>query len=253
MLSDLTSAYSAGQIAAVFATYLFAGAAKGVTGLGFSTMCLPFLAVAVGLKEALPLVIIPSVAANILVMVQAGKFSATVRRFWPMLLATVPGLLIGLWMLARIDGRLAGALLGVVLVLWSLFSLAKPGVALAPGPARRLAPLSGFLTGIVNGVTGSQVIPSLPYLMALKLDRAVFIQAMNCSFTLSSIIMAIGLQRLGIFTFAALVLSVMGVGVAFAGVAIGGRVRDRLSPDAFRIGVLIMLVAMGISLTLRAI
>jgi hypothetical protein len=60
--------YSGWQVAAILATYLFAASAKGVTGLGFSTMCLPFLAVTVGLKEALPLLIIPSISSNLVVM-----------------------------------------------------------------------------------------------------------------------------------------------------------------------------------------
>ena len=47
------------QIAGVLATYMFAATAKGITGLGFSTTCLPILALFLGLKEALPLVIIP--------------------------------------------------------------------------------------------------------------------------------------------------------------------------------------------------
>ena len=57
--------YSAAQIAAILAIFMFSATAKGVTGLGFSTMCLPFLAVTVGLKEALPLLISPSIATLI--------------------------------------------------------------------------------------------------------------------------------------------------------------------------------------------
>ena len=122
--------YSAWQVAAILATYLFAATAKGVTGLGFSTTCLPFLAMTVGLKEALPLLIIPSVSSNLVVMYGAGHFQETLYRFWPMLLATVPGLIIGLWALALVDGRLAGGVLGVVLILWCLFSYAKPELRL---------------------------------------------------------------------------------------------------------------------------
>ena len=92
--------YTAGQIAAIFAIFLLSATAKGVTGLGFSTMCLPFLAVTVGLKEALPLLIIPSIATNLVVMRGAGRFGETLKRFWPMLAATVPGLALGLWALA---------------------------------------------------------------------------------------------------------------------------------------------------------
>ena len=245
--------YSIWQVAVILVTYLFAATAKGVTGLGFSTTCLPFLALAVGLKEALPLLIIPSIFSNLLVMHGAGRFGETVRRFWPMLLATVPGLIVGLWVLALVDGRQAGGFLGVVLVLWCAFAYAKPELRLPARWARPLGPVSGFLTGAVNGLTGSQVMPSMPYLMALRLERNVFIQAINCSFTLSSVIMAVGLERLGLFTFDQVILSSIGAAVAFSGLKVGEHVRHHLSPDAFRLSVLVMLTAMGISLFVRAL
>jgi len=245
--------YSGWQVVSILATYLFAATAKGVTGLGFTTVCLPFLAVIVGLKEALPLVIIPSVSSNLVVMHGAGRFGETLRRFWPMLLATVPGLVVGLWALALVDGRHAGGVLGMVLVLWCAFAYANPDLRLPERWEKRLGPVSGFLTGAVNGLTGSQVMPSMPYLMALHLDRNVFIQAINCSFTLSSLIMAIGLERLGLFTTDAVIVSALGTAFAFSGLKLGERIRHRLSPDAFRLAVLVMLAVMGVSLVVRAL
>ncbi|WP_343080234.1 sulfite exporter TauE/SafE family protein [Ostreiculturibacter nitratireducens] len=244
--------YSGWQVAAILATYLLAATAKGVTGLGFSTTCLPFLAVTVGLKEALPLLIIPSISSNLAVMHGAGRFGETLRRFWPMLVATVPGLIVGLWALALIDGRQAGGVLGVVLVSWCTFAYARPEVRLPARWERPLGPVSGFLTGAVNGLTGSQVMPSMPYLMALHLERNVFVQAINCSFTLSSVIMAVGLERLGLFTRDGVILSTIGTAFAFTGLKFGERIRHYLSPDAFRLSVLLMLSAMGVSLVVRA-
>jgi uncharacterized membrane protein YfcA len=71
---------------------------------------------------------------------------------------------------------------------------------------------------------------------------------MNCSFTLSSVIMAVGLKRLGLFTADAVILSVIGIAFAFSGLKFGEVVRHYLSPDAFRLAVLVMLSAMGVSL-----
>jgi hypothetical protein len=34
---------------------------------------------------------------------------------------------------------------------------------------------SGFVTGTINGIIGSQVMPILPYLLALDLNRDVFV------------------------------------------------------------------------------
>ena len=69
--------YSLFQIVIILVTYLFASSVKGVTGLGFSTVCLPFLALTVGLKAALPLLIIPSLLSNIIIMRQVGNFQTT--------------------------------------------------------------------------------------------------------------------------------------------------------------------------------
>jgi uncharacterized membrane protein YfcA len=170
-----------------------------------------------------------------------------------MLLATVPGIVIGLWTLALIDGRHAGGVLGVVLMIWCAFSYAKPEMRLPGRWEHLLGPVSGFLTGTVNGLTGSQVMPSMPYLMALHLDRNVFIQAINCSFTLSSFIMAVGLERLGLFTTDGVILSAIGTAFVFSGLKLGERIRHRLSPDAFRLALLAMLTGMGVSLVLRAL
>lgn len=244
--------YSTAQILAIFATYIFAATAKGVTGLGFSTTCLPFLVMAVGLKEALPLVIIPSICTNLVVMKKAGRFKETLTRFWPMLLATLPGLLVGLWALNLVDGQLAGAVLGVILILWCVFSFAKPDFTVSQHWERKLGPFSGFITGIVNGLTGSQVMPSMPFLMALHLERNLFIQAINCSFTLSSIVMILGLGQLGLFSIDAVLISAIGTSIAFIGLRFGSYIGEQLSSEAFRLALLLMLALMGASLLIRA-
>ncbi len=241
------------QIGSIFATYVFAATAKGITGLGFSTTCLPILALTVGLKDALPLVIIPSICSNLVVMHQAGHFGETVKRFWPMLLALFPGLALGLWTLSRIDGDQAGAVLGLMLLLWCAFSVAKPNLHLAPGLERLLAPLSGGLTGFINGITGSQVMPAVPFLMMLHLERNQFVQAINCSFTLSSFVMAMGLGQLGLFSFSALLVSTLGTGFVFIGLRAGAAVRHRLSERLFRNAVLTMLSLMGLGLIVPAL
>ena len=166
-----------------------------------------------------------------------------------MLAATVPGVALGLWALASVDGPLAGA----VLVAWCVFAYVNPDMRLPAAWVRPLGTVSGFMTGALKGITGSQVMPVMPYLMALQLDRNLFIQAINCSFTLSSLIMAFGLNRLGLFTTDAVILSVAGVALAFGGVRLGERIRNRLSPDRFRLALLAMLVLIGASLMARAL
>jgi hypothetical protein len=231
--------------------YLTAGLVKGTTGLGFSTACLPFLVMAAGLKEALPLVILPSLVSNLTVMRDAGHFGETVRRFWPLYAALVPGIVAGLALLDRIDGVMAAAALGAVLCLYSGYGLTGRQGSLPDAWERPLAAPTGFLTGLVNGITGTQVIPLLPYMLARPLDHNRLVQAINCSFTLSSLAMAAGLSTLSLFSLEQLALSAAGIVPALGGVKLGTLARRRLDPDLFRTLVLVILLVLGASLIWR--
>ncbi|MGI9414488.1 MAG: sulfite exporter TauE/SafE family protein [Hyphomicrobiales bacterium] len=233
------------------AAYLIAGLVKGTTGLGFSTTCLPILAISLGLKESLPLIIVPSLMSNVTVMRDAGHFRETVTRFWPLYVALLPGLAGGLALLAWVDGATAAVALGIVLCLYAAYGLARPATRIEGGLVRPLAPPVGFITGFINGLTGTQVMPLLPYMLALQLDPNRLVQAINCSFTLSSLIMAAGLARLELFTLDQLAISVLGIVPALAGVKLGGVVRRRIGPETFRKMVLIVLLVLGVSLMLR--
>jgi uncharacterized membrane protein YfcA len=240
-------------LAIACAAFFFAAFSKGITGMGFATTCLPILALTIGLEIALPLVLVPSVASNIIVQIEAGHFRESLRRFWPMLVAAMIGVVIGLALLTWMETRLAAAALGGVLIVYGLFALRTPNLTLPPHLEKPLGPVTGLLTGIVNGLTGSQLMPVLPYLMALRLDRERFVQAINCSFTLSSLVMAAGLSKIGLMNVETTLVSALGVVPVWIGLKLGGKVRQRLSPELFRKLVIYMLMVSGVLLLARAI
>ncbi|MBX2829614.1 MAG: sulfite exporter TauE/SafE family protein [Rhodospirillales bacterium] len=238
-------------IAIIACAYFVAAFVKGATGLGFSTSALPILALGLGLKEGMPLVIIPSLVSNSIIMAQAGHFRETVSRFWPMFLATIPGLLIGLAVLKMVDSLLAGAVLGLVLMNYGAITLFRHGKPLSDKIARRLAPISGFATGIINGITGSQVMPVLPFLLSLRLEPKRFLQAINISFSLSSIVMAFGLTRMGMMTWETVWISLAGLVPVYLGTKLGTNIRNRMDAETFRRVVLIMLIIFGVILVAK--
>jgi len=242
-----------GDILVVCGAFLFAGLVKGTTGLGFATTALSFLVYAIGLKEALPLLIVPSVVSNLIVMRDAGHFRATLIQFRLMYAAAPVGIFIGLALLMWLDPTISSAILGLVLIIYGVITITQPAFRLPTALARRLEIPVGFTTGLVNGVTGSQVMPVLPYLLSLPLERNVFIQAINISFTISSVVFAIGLAWVGLFTVDTTQISFVGLVAMLVGLKLGIPIRRRLPQSSFRRAVLGLLVLLGAGLVLRSL
>jgi uncharacterized membrane protein len=92
--------WTAEVIAIVCATFLFAGWVKGVVGLGLPTISLALLAATVGLREAIALMLVPSMVTNLWQGLAGGAFVALLRRLWLLLLAACLGTWFGVGVLA---------------------------------------------------------------------------------------------------------------------------------------------------------
>lgn len=233
------------------ATFFFAAFLKGTAGLGFATTCLGLMASYLDMHVAIPLVIIPSLLSNALVMIDAGGFLRIFRQFWIMYAAALPGLGIGLWILGGGDTSLPRAVLGVSMFLYGLYGLWGGRFSLSHTPLSSGA--VGALTGLVNGLTGSQIMPVLPYLMALDITKDELVQAINTSFTISSLVMLVGLGKLGLVNTQIMIISAVGVIPVFAGIWLGGRVRRLLPEETFRRIVQGMIMLLGAGLVFKAL
>ncbi|BBD07671.1 sulfite exporter TauE/SafE family protein [Desulfovibrio ferrophilus] len=239
-------------ILAVEVAFIAAAFLKGMTGLGFSTLCLGMLASFVDLKLSIPLVILPSLTSNALVMIDAGEFRSTFRRFVPMFVCAFPGLLMGLWLLNSMSGDRPRFVLGIVLALYGCWALLQGEYVLPENWQRRLMGPVGLVTGVINGLTGSQIMPILPYLLSLGLTKNIVVQAINTSFTISSLVMLLGLGKLGLLSAELITISAVGIIPVAVGIRLGSRVRRRVSEALFRVLVLWMLILLGVSLIMRS-
>lgn len=239
------------SIILAFGAFVFASFLKGLTGLGFSTLCLGILAVFMDLKLAIPLVFLPSLASNIMVMVEAGHFFESLKRFWLLYLSALPGLALGIWFLGASTNEAPRAILGAVMLLYGTWGLTGRLLRLSREKERLFVLPVGLLSGVVNGTTGSQIMPIMPFLLSLKIDRNLFVQAINCSFTINTLFMIIGLSSLGLVTRPLLYLSAGGILPVAIGVFLGGQVRKKVTEDTYRRMVLIMLIGLGINLLVR--
>jgi uncharacterized membrane protein YfcA len=229
-----------------------AGVVKGATGLGYSSCALPFLVSALGLKPAMALILIPAMATNVTVAFTAGHFVEIARRFSTLYAAMLPGIAVGVYLLVWIAQGIAVRTLGVIIVLYALMTLLKPQVLISRVAERALQIPTGFANGVLTGLTGSQVMPLFPYMMALDLDPNRLVQAINLAVSIASVVLAIGLISAGIMTPELMGASVVAILPAILGVELGSRMRSHIPVSQFRSVVLYVLLATGFLLLLRS-
>ena len=230
---------------AIAGTFLLAGAVKGVIGLGLPTVSLALLTVALGLPQAMALLLIPSFVTNLWQAAVGGNAVAILRRLWPFLLMATVTVWIGAHALTRVDLALLSALLGAVLVVYGALNLAGLRLALTARQEVWAGPLLGTANGVLTGMTGSFVVPGVLFLQAIGLPRDMLIQAMGLLFTVSTLALAVALQRnqllsaeLGALSAAALVPALLGMGL-------GQRLRRRLPEPLFRRVFFVALLLLG--------
>lgn len=223
---------------------------KGLTGLGFSTICLGLLAIFMDLTVAIPLVFLPSLLSNLLVMFQAGHFIESIKRFWLLYLSAIPGLLLGAWLLGNYSNTIPKFVLGLTMIIYGFWGLRSQLLRLNDSQEAKLCIPVGLTSGFINGMTGSQIMPIMPYLLSLKMDRKQFIQTINCAFTFNTLIMMLLLGNMGFMNASVLSISAVGVIPVMLGIYLGGRIQRKVSDDFFRKMVLVLLIGIGLSLVI---
>lgn len=232
-------------------TFLLAGTVKGVTGMGLPTVAMALLGTAMSPSAAAALLVLPSLVTNTWQLFCGQHLQAVVRRLWPMMLAIVGGTLAGVGLLAQVDARWSSMALGGALVSYALYALRVPALRVTAGMEKWLSPLVGAVTGVITGVTGVFVMPAVPWLQSLQIERDALVQALGLSFTVSTLALAAGLWQQGAFAGDALRLSLLALPPALAGMWLGQKIRSRISPARFRQYLLVFLLLLGLQMLVR--
>ena len=226
-------------------TFLLAGMVKGVIGLGLPTVSLALLTVALDLPQAMALLLVPSFVTNLWQALAGGQAREIAHRLWPFMVMATVTVWLGATALTRVDLNLLSALLGALLVTYSVISLAGVRFSLSRSQEVWLGPVIGSANGVLTGMTGSFVVPGVLFLQAIGLPRDSLIQAMGMLFTVSTVALAFALQSNRFLSVELAAVSSAALIPALLGMVLGQRIRTRLSEAAFRRVFFIALLLLG--------
>ena len=238
---------------AVAGAFLLAGFVKGVIGLGLPTVSMGLLAVAMTPVQALTIVIAPAIVTNIWQTFVGPYLRDIVRRLWPLMLGTA----VAIWacggLMTGPYARYGPIVLGELLVVYALVSLVKFQFTVAPAHEKWVGGIVGVITGTVAAATGVQVIPSMPFMQSIGMEKNELVQALGVFFTVATVAQAFNLTSAGLLNASTALPGLVGMAAAFAGMFLGQAVRERLQPAAFRRWFLIAMLLLGVYLTANGV
>lgn len=204
-----------------------------VSGFGFGIFimtALPFIMPSYG--EATTLSGLLSAAQSLYVLVSFCRFVAW-RRLLFILLAFVVTSFFAVEYVAAVSDSCLKRLLGVALVLLSLYFLMMDGkVSLRPSVKVQFS--AGALSGVLGGLFGMQGPPAVLYFMASEKDKNSYMAMTQLYFLVGNLVMTVFRARNGFLTAAVGEAWLFAIAGVVVGSFFGKRVFDRVSADKLR-------------------
>lgn len=228
------------------------GIVKGVSGMGLPTICLVLLTFIIDLKLAIIIVAGPAFITNLWQALRGKAFFVIWKRLWSYFLPAVACVWIGTFLLLSWSQQASIAALGVITLIYSATNIAGLRLNISARQEVWTKPFIGAINGVISGMTGTVMMPSIAYFYAIGLTKDVLVQAMGIMFLLlvSTLITVFGQNNLLITDHMNLVT--ICTLFAFGGMLVGQYFRRGIPEDIFRRVVLYVLFVLGIFLIFKS-
>jgi uncharacterized membrane protein YfcA len=238
-------------IAAV--AFTLAGFVKGVVGFGFPVITLIILTLTIGLLDALAIIVIPTIVTNVWQGLSGPYLKDITERMWLYFLVAM----IFIWFtsayLTRIDIKWPTAMLGAVLCIFASSRLLKVSISVPRNWERPLSVPLGAVNGMLTGMTGSFMVPSVLFMQAMGFKRDMLVQAMGVFFAISTIVLAASLGRNDLISPDHVRLSMIALVPSIIGLYIGRWIRLRINEEQFQQIFLTSVLLLGGYILYRAV
>jgi uncharacterized protein len=228
----------------VVAVIFVATLIRSTLGFGEALVAVPLLAMRIPIRVAAPLAVLVSVIVAGVIVVQDWRH-VQVRSAGGLILASLPGIPLGVLLLARGNEHAVKSVLGLIIVAFSIFSLLrKTTLHLAADHLQWLIGC-GFLSGVLGGAYGMNGPPLAVYGALRRWSPQHFRATLQGYFLPASLAGLIGYAALGLWSSEVtryFLWSLPGVAVA---ILAGRAINHRLKGDGFLKFVYVGLMIVG--------
>ena len=225
---------------------------RSAFGFGESLIAVPLLAIWLPLQVAVPLSVLVSVSVAGVVVIQDWK-KIHLKSAGGLILFTLIGIPFGVWMLVYLDERIVKAVLGLIILLFSVYLiLGKQLRALAEDSLPWLFGC-GFFAGILGGAYGLNGPPLIIYGAKRRWSAQHFRATLQGYFLIASLVGIGGYWISGMLTGPVMWYFLYSIPVVLPAVFIGRFINQRLQGDNFFKYVYYILCGIGLFLLIKSI
>ncbi|WP_206957645.1 sulfite exporter TauE/SafE family protein [Trinickia acidisoli] len=252
MLASTLHALHPYALAGIIAALVIGGIVKGIVSIGVPIVAMPILSQMMPVKQAVLLLSMPVILGNIPQALEGGETFATARGIAAPLVGTVLGNIIGVSILISLEPHHAQAIAGALLIFAALLLLASPRFSIAP----RWVKPAGF--GLGFGAALMESIASIPgpllaiYLIATGARGKAFTKQMAIILVVSILTLLVAFKSGAHASIGDVLISAAASVPVIAGIVIARPLRDKLPPHAFRILVLLFVLAAAAQMIRKA-
>ena len=235
-------------VAVIFAATLI----RSTIGFGEALVAVPLLALRTPVSVAAPLAVLVSIVVAGIVVVQDWR-RIELRSARGLILAALPGIPLGVLLLAAANDHVVRLVLGLVIIAFSLHALTLGGSRHLVQDHGGWLMACGFLSGVLGGAYGMNGPPLAVYGALRRWSPQQFRATLQGYFLPVSIVGLAGYLFVGLWDAAVtryFLWSLPGVGVA---IALGRAINRRIQGDRFARFVYVGLVLIGAVLLVQAI
>ncbi|MBN9523338.1 sulfite exporter TauE/SafE family protein [bacterium] len=240
----------AGVIVWVLGVVFLATLVRSALGFGEALVAVPLLALVVPVEVATPLAVLVSVTVAAVVVLQDRRH-VRVRSAGRLVLATLPGIPLGLWLLTAVPEPAVKAALGAVIAAFSAYCLAGR----TPAELRddRLTWAFGFGAGVLGGAYGMNGPPLVVYGTLRRWPPEEFRATLQGYFLPASMLGLAGYWLAGLWVPVVTRYYVLSLPLTAAAVLLGRWVNRRLDGRQFVRVVHAGLVVIGATLLVQSV
>jgi hypothetical protein len=210
----------------------------------------PLLAFWFPLREAVPLALLFSITVASVVIVHDWKKIHFASATW-LVLASLPGLPVGMLLLTEGHPALVKAVLGALIVAFSLWSLSARRAPATRADSRRLLVACGFCAGVLGGAYAMNGPPLILYGALRRWPAQQFRATLQAYFLPAGLLVSAGYWVSGLWVPEVFRLYLISLPALIPAMVLGTMINRRLRGDAFLKIVYVGLVIIGVVLVVQ--